>query len=426
MSFASADERYLVGLVNEVRKGLGLAPLAIERNLNAAAEKHSQWMLDADVFSHTGQGNSRPSDRTKAAGFPMDGYSWWVAENLAYTSVVGEDDLRDEIRSIHQNLLNSPGHYKNIIDERATMIGIGIEVGYFRQGGTDYKVVMVTQNFGMTTGKPLLELDSFERVTTPVLNVEIGTRKDWQAAFDGLTLESGPLRKSVNGSPRNDDFKLSAAPDLAQGGAGNDWMAGGGGNDTLRGGSGDDRILGDAGNDNLSGGPGDDVMFGGAGDDRLQGDGGNDLLRGDGGRDTLSGGNGNDTLQGGAGNDLLQGGPGDDWLQGDGGNDRLYGGAGNDTLLGGAGNDTLVGGPGADSFIFTRGFGRDVVQGYETGVDRLLISNSLLGSSPQDFLADHVRQFKAGVQIDLGAGNVILLTGVGLSAQAVVDDILAF
>lgn len=113
MSFATAYEHYFVKLVNNTRLENGLAPLKIAKPLNESAERHSQWMLYADMFSHVGAGGSSASDRMEKAGFPMYGESWGTRENLAYVSVRGAADLTDEIRQLHQNLLNSPSHYRN-------------------------------------------------------------------------------------------------------------------------------------------------------------------------------------------------------------------------------------------------------------------------------------------------------------------------
>ena len=52
MSFATADERYFVRLVNNTRKEMGLEPLKIAKPLNEAADGHTQWMLDTGAFSH--------------------------------------------------------------------------------------------------------------------------------------------------------------------------------------------------------------------------------------------------------------------------------------------------------------------------------------------------------------------------------------
>lgn len=246
MSSATAYERYFVSLVNETRAELGLKPLQIELSLNKAAEDHSKWMLDADVFSHTGEGGSKLSDRVRDAGFDLDAKYWQVSENLAYISVQGAGNLRDEIAQMHRNLLDSPGHYKNIVDENATMIGIGIEVGNFRYQGADYRVVMATQNYGMTTGD---------------------VRLDGGSGKDRLTGGAG------------DDLLLGRkGNDVLTGNGGNDSLQGGAGNDILRGGSGNDRLLGQAGADRIAGGAGKDVLTGGAGNDTLTGGSGADTF----------------------------------------------------------------------------------------------------------------------------------------------------
>ena len=428
MSYATADERYFVSLVNEVRQSKGLKPLKIERNLNESAENHSRWMLEADVFSHTGKGGSKHSERIMDAGFPMYGESWSTAENLAMVGVSGEKDLRDEIRAMHKNLLNSPSHYAAIVNPKYDLIGIGIEVGEF-QG---HRVVMATQNFGRTTGQPALDMGDFPRAPLPVVKVTMQSRADWlKTDFDGLSygqdaaVSRGAAGGAIRGGMAGDDFRLGGGADHALGRGGNDWMAGGGGNDTLDGGGGNDRILGQAGADFLRGRGGDDTLDGGAGNDRLLGDGGRDLLLGRAGHDRLDGGGGHDTLRGGAGSDTLKGGTGDDWLEGNAGNDRLLGGAGRDTLTGGAGRDTLDGGAGADVFVFGKGFGRDRVENYQPDTDRLMIDRRLLDSDPAAFMEDHMRQLKTGVEVDFGGGDVIFFAGRRLTVEDIADDIFA-
>lgn len=50
-----------------------------------------------------------------------------------------------------------------------------------------------------------------------------------------------------------------------------------------------------------------------------------------------------------------------DTLNGGDGNDELLSGDGADILNGGSGDDLLVGGHGADSYIFSAGWGHDVI-----------------------------------------------------------------
>ena len=172
----------------------------------------------------------------------------------------------------------------------------------------------------------------------------------------GLTWNTGKLWSTpLIGTANADSFSASG---YLQGLAGNDSLTGGGLSDTIDGGVGDDVLNGNGGNDVLDGGDGHDRLGGGYGNDLLIGGAGNDTLMGDsldtwvGGADTLQGGLGNDTLWGDAGNDLIFGG---------GDNDVLLGGQGSDTLEGGAGDDRLTGGQGGDTYVFERGFGKDVI-----------------------------------------------------------------
>ena len=182
MSFATADERFFVSLVNNTRKEIGLDPLKIAKPLNEAADDHTQWMLDTGNFSHAGDDGSSASDRIKDAGFPMIGESWSTRENLGYISVQGGDDLRDEIRQMHQNLLDSPSHRKNIIDPDLEYIGIGLEVGQYN----GHTVLMATQNFGRTTGQPEIDNGRFPVSLEPSADLSIQSRTDWlQDRFDG-------------------------------------------------------------------------------------------------------------------------------------------------------------------------------------------------------------------------------------------------
>ncbi|WP_284085086.1 calcium-binding protein [Acinetobacter haemolyticus] len=68
--------------------------------------------------------------------------------------------------------------------------------------------------------------------------------------------------------------------------------------------------------------------------------------------------------------DEIHGYAGDDVLSSLAGNDKVYGNAGNDTLIGGLGNDYLNGGSGNDTYVFAPDFGHDIINNYDTGIDR--------------------------------------------------------
>jgi len=176
------SEQYMLELVNEARAhpvetaselGIGLndeipdyatigtapkPPLAFNPELIAAARTHSQWMLDEDIFSHTGENDSAPGDRMSAAGYPFSPpYRW--AENLAWSGSTTSVDLTQFVLDEHEGLFRSPGHRINMMEPSFEEIGIGVKQGKFRaqtQTGTWYNfdAVMATQNFAVSTGTP--------------------------------------------------------------------------------------------------------------------------------------------------------------------------------------------------------------------------------------------------------------------------------
>ncbi|MBD9425934.1 calcium-binding protein [Pseudomonas sp. PDM15] len=145
----------------------------------------------------------------------------------------------------------------------------------------------------------------------------------------------------------------------------------------LRSTGGDDKLTGYASDDQLNGGAGNDYLSGAAGNDVLGGDAGNDNLSGDDGNDSLNGGEGNDNLSGGNGNDALNGGAG---------TDSLNGGSGNDVLDGGVGNDSLSGDAGSDVYRFTRGWGQDSVNNYDTSTGKVDAIEFAADIAPSDII----------------------------------------
>ncbi|MEP5761825.1 MAG: CAP domain-containing protein [Litoreibacter sp.] len=151
-SRASDLERLMLDLVNAERVARGLSTLQLETNLNLSAEEHSQWMLETDIFSHTGENGSSSTDRIQAADFDLSG-SWRTAENIAIQSERGQAGFADDVENLHESLMNSDGHRANILNPDLEYIGIGIEIGNFQysNGGT-FESVIVTQNFAATQG----------------------------------------------------------------------------------------------------------------------------------------------------------------------------------------------------------------------------------------------------------------------------------
>ncbi len=305
MSEASALERQMLDLINAERAANGLDPVQLELRLNDSAEDHSKWMLQQDVFSHTGSGGSSAGDRMADAGFVFSG-SWRWSENIAWQSERGAAGLEDDVIDLHNALMNSPGHRANILDPNVTVVGIGIELGEF----DGHTAVMVTQNFARTSAP--LQLDA--GTTTGPTPVEPAPVEPTEPT----PVEPEPANAPTEG---NDVIILDEASRIG--------------------------LLN--GHDKITGSSGNDTVFGGNGHDEIHGEGGNDFLFGGRHADSLFGGEGNDRLKAGAGHDHLDGGEG---------NDRLVAGKGRDHLDGGEGNDNLSGGKGSDTFVFSEGVDR--------------------------------------------------------------------
>jgi hypothetical protein len=146
MSTANANEQLMLDLINAERAAAGVSALVFNDKLNDSSEDHSSWMLNADQFSHTGENGSSAHERIKDAGYKFEG-QYSSGENIAFQSERGAEGLTDDVQSLHDGLMNSPGHRANILNPDFKEIGIGIERGDFSEGGTDFDSVMVTQNF---------------------------------------------------------------------------------------------------------------------------------------------------------------------------------------------------------------------------------------------------------------------------------------
>ncbi|MEO1307184.1 MAG: CAP domain-containing protein [Pseudomonadota bacterium] len=393
MSIADELERYMLGLINAERTALGLDELQLELNLNESAEDHSTWMLNANVFSHTGSGGSSATQRMETAGFDFSG-SWSSAENIAVQSARGEAGYFDDVEDLHVALMNSAGHRANILNANLDYIGIGIEIGGFTyDNGFSGQSVMVTQNFARTAGS--VDLDNgnssgpSSNDPTPSngsSNVSIThvdssvsySLRDQNQTLETLTL-TGQNNISGTGNGLNNRITGNSGNNVLNGAWGNDTLIGGAGNDTFRDDKGADRMVGGAGNDTYFIDNIGDVIVENANQ-------GNDhvtssiafALRSFGqhletltltGSTNISGtGNGQDNrITGNSGNNLLNGA----W-----GHDTLIGGAGNDTFLDDYGADRMVGGAGNDTYKVDN-TGDVIVENSSQGTDHVNASVSI-------------------------------------------------
>ena len=138
----SAEEQLLVELINRARLdpqaevdrlGEALAggipsspaqPLAVTRGLGIAAREHSEDMDDRDFFAHTNPSGQSPADRAIEEGHP----SRFVGENIGWIGSTREpSDLQARVASHHEDLWESDGHQRNMMNEAWSEIGAGYD-----------------------------------------------------------------------------------------------------------------------------------------------------------------------------------------------------------------------------------------------------------------------------------------------------------
>ncbi|MDR7040582.1 Ca2+-binding RTX toxin-like protein [Methylobacterium sp. BE186] len=215
-------ESYFLSLVNQTRASAGKTALSFDGELLNAADSHSQWMDQTDTFSHTGVNGSSAGDRETSAGY---GWTSW-GENIAWVT----DTLNEAtVQQLHQNLVNSPGHYANIVGNFSE-VGIGLQQGTLN----GRSVVFVTQDFGAPNATERAEAN------------DVGGSLVTPTPAPVPTPTPAPAPTPVSTAPTPDVWKTlvgTSAAETLKGGAGNDTINGNGGYDTLFGGAGKDTFV---------------------------------------------------------------------------------------------------------------------------------------------------------------------------------------
>lgn len=372
-------------------------PLAFNLNLNAAANGHSQWMLDNNIFSHTGEDNTNPGERMENEGYTFTP-TYGSGENLAWKGTTGTLNFTTFMRENHENLfidsgIPGRGHRVSLMNGNFQEVGISSLQGQFQYNGNTYNTVMTAQDFAYSaasgpfiTGVAYTDNvtnDNFYTVGEGISGIIVTAVDINNSAnnFTTTTWDAGGYSLDVN---PNATYNVTFSGDLDQDGQGGDTA-------TYQVTVGSENVKQDVVSDNLPPQnvptPGDDnlnvdgttsLVQGLAGNDTLTGSSGGDSIDGREDNDVINGELGNDYLLGGDGLDILNGSDGNDFLKGQSGNDTIYGGDGNDTAGGGADNDTIYGGAGNDSLnawigndYFIGGTGNDIISGQE-GLDTLI------------------------------------------------------
>lgn len=134
-------------------------PLAVTPELSAASREHSQDMDDRDFFQHRNPDGQTPGDRALEEGHG----SGFVGENIGWigsSSLPADTQPRAEAH--HQNLWNSDGHQRNLMDDRWSEVGLGYDEGSYNgwNGSTFVTEMFGDRGFSYLTGVVIEDGDS--------------------------------------------------------------------------------------------------------------------------------------------------------------------------------------------------------------------------------------------------------------------------
>src|SRR3954470_520378 len=109
-------------------------PLAFNLNLISSARQHSQWILSAKSFSHSGANGSTPNSRMSSAGY-LNISAW--AENLGWAgrrliTPAAADMVAELQRRLFVDVnVGARGHRVNMLRDNMKEIGVGVATGDF-------------------------------------------------------------------------------------------------------------------------------------------------------------------------------------------------------------------------------------------------------------------------------------------------------
>jgi uncharacterized protein YkwD len=120
----NSDVYYLRGEFLQVHNARRKSVLKVDSRLEAAAQRHANWMARNRNLSHT-EGGSNVHDRVGSSGFKT------IGENIAYGYRSTDDTMNAWMRSC--------GHRRNIENESFSHVGFGIA---YSTDGTPYYCVV--------------------------------------------------------------------------------------------------------------------------------------------------------------------------------------------------------------------------------------------------------------------------------------------
>lgn len=126
--------RLVHDLINEVRAARGVMGLGEDPTLTAAAIDHNQYQIKHDVLTHEQKSRDRRTAMDRVNSFGGGFRS--VGENVQYQGMkvrdwgnrreILTDSYVNTAKTIVENWVNSPGHYRNLINTKFDSVGTAV------------------------------------------------------------------------------------------------------------------------------------------------------------------------------------------------------------------------------------------------------------------------------------------------------------
>jgi uncharacterized protein YkwD len=113
--------KLLVELTNEFRRQENLPPLAVNRELDKAAQGFADFMAGSDKYGHTAD-DREPAERIAAAGYDY----CLIQENIAYLSSTAGFDTRELADRLFAGWKKSPDHRRHLLEPLTSEIGVAV------------------------------------------------------------------------------------------------------------------------------------------------------------------------------------------------------------------------------------------------------------------------------------------------------------
>jgi uncharacterized protein YkwD len=129
-------------LVNVERRDHGLPALRANDDLERAAQRHSEDMVDRHFFDHDSPGGTTVRDRVARTGYLRGARRWSLGENIGWASRTLSSPA-----GMVKGWMESPGHREIILTRTFREAGVGIAMGTpsGRRSGATF-----TMDFGLS------------------------------------------------------------------------------------------------------------------------------------------------------------------------------------------------------------------------------------------------------------------------------------